>query len=1390
MVVRSKTRKRLALLLVVVTSLVAVAGGAYAYRKITKANETQQFRVDGMALYEQGKEFDAMHALGNYLWRSKTEDDIEAILLYADLREKIVEPDGISHLRSAAEMVRRVLVKTPGDVELKRRLMKLYADTFQTTEAVELADVFLAENPNDPDALWAKAISLQINTDQREHALELAKRYAELKPLDINGHTLVIQLMQLLDQPREDLLEYTNALLDRAPNDPVYNAVAARTGLLLKDADMAEKYADIAAALEPPDTDTVHTIATIYSSIYQFDKATDYLGKALEKFDDDYVRYRYLIRLWQSNQRARFLEVVENHEYNALQRNSNLIALHITTLYQYNRKDEAQSLIDKLNRRKDPDAEAWTILLAAGILDVPKPPVELIELCQQALVKSKQNPYILSSLAQGYREMGETELAVQTFSHAADLEVGWAEPLISAADILYELDQPRQALANAIEAHKRAPLNYKVGVMVAIGWSMQMDQLNTEFVEKLDILTTGLLKYNPNDRIVLPIRAKLLAHQGKTDQLRALYEQVLQADPPVETKALIELAGISHDEQLGYEEQLIAVAAAAEPNAPGVAYAQAIALAVDEKIEAGLEHLEAARAASTSPDSPQWTILQLRYKQRFTQIPVRDAWTRLADAHPENLTVQRAVLDEPLVWADRDLIDRSIERLKTISGERSMNWRIYRARWLMQNDVATDTAEAVKLLTDVIKVNPRRFDPHKLLAACYARQGNISGAISELEIALQIQPRDVPSLLELARLNIIQNNNRIAIDYINEAIAIAPDNLAFIRTGALFTVQAGQPRRAIEMLESTRVPDQPNIELDLLIANVYRGMRDYDRASQIYGSIPDEHLTPSAIEFIANHYRLEGQRDKALATLDKLEKTGVDPGITALIRGAYYVRDGQPEKAIELLDASLKAEPNQPLAWQMLITQHLQLSQVPRAVDAIRRAADACPDEQQIKLLYREIELVKALGDNYLCLPLFISVMNDAERSEPALQALRIIHEAIDTQMSQREIEVRIRRISDRYPSYMPARILVIRMLRTQGRIDEAAELAEKTMRAFPESIEVASLAAELYADAGMWRRTLATAREWRTRSEGREVEADMLIAQAAMRIDQPAQALRVTEPRIDGAMQDPAANEDIIFLHCQALFAADQDRKVAELLQPRLADSNVTRAIWLRLTPMAGADAEAAAQWVDRVLPFIADDPAEQVIVANAYFVIDKRFTTNTYAPRAIQMLTEMAEQQPAHADAVMLLAIILDSTDRDREAMKYYRLVIELDPERSVALNNLAMKLLDDPETLDEAFELAKRAVEISPASAEFQDTLGTIYLMKGDHQKAIEAMQIALQIQPRNVELAVHLGLAHVQAGQIDLAKRILDQIDQAVNNASRSLPSPVQKQLDTLREKVSG
>jgi Zn-dependent protease with chaperone function len=117
---------------------------------------------------------------------------------------------------------------------------------------------------------------------------------------------------------------------------------------------------------------------------------------------------------------------------------------------------------------------------------------------------------------------------------------------------------------------------------------------------------------------------------------------------------------------------------------------------------------------------------------------------------------------------------------------------------------------------------------------------------------------------------------------------------------------------------------------------------------------------------------------------------------------------------------------------------------------------------------------------------------------------------------------------------------------------------------------------------------------------------------------------------------------------------------------------------------------------------------------------------------------ITQQLEQDPRNVDLYLGLAMMYQEMGRERETVDLYRKIIELDPQRAVALNNLAWLLATtSDETLRDpgrAVDLAGRAVALD-RSPGFLDTLAEAYFASGRTEEAVDTIREALAVATEN-------------------------------------------------------
>jgi tetratricopeptide (TPR) repeat protein len=125
----------------------------------------------------------------------------------------------------------------------------------------------------------------------------------------------------------------------------------------------------------------------------------------------------------------------------------------------------------------------------------------------------------------------------------------------------------------------------------------------------------------------------------------------------------------------------------------------------------------------------------------------------------------------------------------------------------------------------------------------------------------------------------------------------------------------------------------------------------------------------------------------------------------------------------------------------------------------------------------------------------------------------------------------------------------------------------------------------------------------------------------------------------------------------------------------------------------------------------------------------------------------------------ARLLMAGVERASGNTSAAIQQYRKVLEFDPAHLPALNNLAYLLTDAANQPDEALKFAQQAMETAPDDPHVNDTIGWVYYKKGAYRMAQRYFEsaVARQVTARR---KYHLAMACFQLGDHQRGQQALE------------------------------
>lgn len=165
----------------------------------------------------------------------------------------------------------------------------------------------------------------------------------------------------------------------------------------------------------------------------------------------------------------------------------------------------------------------------------------------------------------------------------------------------------------------------------------------------------------------------------------------------------------------------------------------------------------------------------------------------------------------------------------------------------------------------------------------------------------------------------------------------------------------------------------------------------------------------------------------------------------------------------------------------------------------------------------------------------------------------------------------------------------------------------------------------------------------------------------------------------------------------------------------------------YLGVDSLRNENFEQAKKYMEKALALSDQNPWIMVKLGYVYQQLKQH-------EKAVDYLNKFLQQKDdnEYLWVRLRLALNYDLARQYRKSEREYKRILEKRPDDNVALNNLAWMYLnardEELHKLDEALDLAMRAVNLQPSSANL-DTLAEAYYQKGEYEKALRAIEKAL-------------------------------------------------------------
>ncbi len=559
--------------------------------------------------------------------------------------------------------------------------------------------------------------------------------------------------------------------------------------------------------------------------------------------------------------------------------------------------------------------------------------------------------------------------------------------------------------------------------------------------------------------------------------------------------------------------------------------------------------------------------------------------------------------------------------------------------------------------------------------------------------------------------------------------------------------------------------------------------------SDLHARLEAEPGSAAAVRALGAALLQAGHADVLLGVLPAGQRPAVAEGEVRFWRGLAQAARGEREASAASLEEAgelLPADPRPPLALAQQLTALRRLDQ---AEQAARRAAGlVVVPEQRAESLAVQGQLRHMAGDLTTAEKLF----TEALLADPSSGAALVGHAAVLLSQGRvDEAEAEARQVLDRSPDHPVARHVVAAAQVAREQVDEALA----TLRGGEDLSYAPSLLLRTMLQLN--RGELEPARRDLDQYQGMvgpDAAGQRLRGALLLRLHQPEgaiAALRDAVARAPDDVQTTALLAAAYLLTGDMAAAArslnsDAGLEALRLMASQIPNSPLPPTLSGIVHGLRGDTATARAEFT-RALTL---DPR----FTAALFGLGRLEAAQGHADAALVALRRLAALQPEQVKAQMLLAEALaatgaveaaaaglaqwlgghpdERTGRALLAGLYLRLrrydqarseletVVAAGADDAMTLTTLAWLYDrdDDPRALD----LAERAYQRDSTSPHMADTLGTILVHRGEVERGLTLLRQAHAAAPRSPDIRYHLAAALARGGQVDEARRMLDDL----------------------------
>lgn len=491
-----------------------------------------------------------------------------------------------------------------------------------------------------------------------------------------------------------------------------------------------------------------------------------------------------------------------------------------------------------------------------------------------------------------------------------------------------------------------------------------------------------ITKAHENNTIAWHMLAKLEAAGGNIDGALKAYEKISEIDSS-DTSALymkgrILLSQGKIEEGSEIADDLIA----RFPKSAQGPLLKGLSLYLQKNYDDAI--VQCQKSLSISPDLMGYYFLGLSYYNTEKFELALNQFQKILDSAPDFLQPRVMVA---MIFLKQKRFDDAITECTKMLKKHPSNGLVHNilgSAYMGQGEMEKSVEEFDK----AVDLDPRLADAHFKKGLFSIKAGNMEEAEDQLETAVSLAPEALNSRIVLASHYLRQEDYAKAIETLEKGLSGQIQDAVLYNYLSLAYFSQKDPEKALASLENAKKAKPDFLPPYFNLASYYGKKGELEKAREQYLAVlAKDPANLRALIGMAVTSEMQQKDTEALTYFQKAKETNNTLGFMALI--GYYNKKNQPEKAMEVLEESLKVDP-QNVAFLNLQGQLLLKKKDYKAAEATFKTLESIKPGKGYPTL---IKIYQLQGENQKAETLANNVIRSAPNSPYGFLLLASVYE-------------------------------------------------------------------------------------------------------------------------------------------------------------------------------------------------------------------------------------------------------------------------------------------------------------------------------------------------------------------------------------------------------------